>query len=112
LVFDPFQLTGRFPSLTDELEEAINAGHSIPIDTSGAGPPRRRELPVSRDVMTFAGGWLATSRGRSDGLRRGSVRPDGQNRCKWTGFWPKGGCVLTLSRIARRACGRRRCRSR
>jgi murein DD-endopeptidase MepM/ murein hydrolase activator NlpD len=53
-VFDRFQLTGKFPPLTDELFAAMAAGQSIPIDTSGAGP-RRRELPVGRDVVRFTG---------------------------------------------------------
>jgi murein DD-endopeptidase MepM/ murein hydrolase activator NlpD len=54
-VFDRFDLTGRFPPLSDALQEAINAGQPIPIDTSGAGP-RRRELPMGRDVVRFPGG--------------------------------------------------------
>ncbi len=54
LVFDRFELTGRTPPLSDALGEAINAGQSIPFDTAGAGP-RRRELPLGREVVRFPG---------------------------------------------------------
>jgi hypothetical protein len=54
LVFDRFELRGRTPPLTDALEETINAGQPIPVDTAGAGP-RRPELPLGRDVVRFPG---------------------------------------------------------
>ncbi|MBD0282925.1 MAG: peptidoglycan DD-metalloendopeptidase family protein [Thermoleophilaceae bacterium] len=54
LAFDRFELRGRTPPLTDALEETINAGQPIPVDTAGAGP-RRRELPLGRDVVRFPG---------------------------------------------------------
>jgi murein DD-endopeptidase MepM/ murein hydrolase activator NlpD len=55
LVFDRFDLTGTTPPLTHELFAAINAGQPIPIDPTGAGP-RRRELPLGRQVVRFPGG--------------------------------------------------------
>jgi hypothetical protein len=54
LVFDRFELTGKAPPVTPALEDAINAGRSIPIDTTGAGP-RRRELPLGSEVVRFPG---------------------------------------------------------
>jgi Peptidase family M23 len=54
-VFDRFRLTGRIPPLDDALEATINAGEPVPVDPAGAGP-RRRELPLGRDVVSFGSG--------------------------------------------------------
>jgi hypothetical protein len=54
MVFDRFELTGKAPPVSPEVGEAINAGQSLPIDTTGAGP-RRRELPLGSDVIRFPG---------------------------------------------------------
>jgi hypothetical protein len=54
LAFDRFEMMGRIPPLTDALEETVNAGQPIPIDTASAGP-RRRELPLGRAVVRFPG---------------------------------------------------------
>lgn len=54
-VFDRFRLAGRIPSLDDTLEATINAGGPVPVNPAGAGP-RRRELPLGRDVVSFAPG--------------------------------------------------------
>jgi hypothetical protein len=54
-VFDRFRLTGRIPPLDDALEASINAGNPVPVDPAGAGP-RRDELPLGRDVVSFGSG--------------------------------------------------------
>lgn len=53
-VFKRFRLVGRIPPLDDALEATINAGGPTPIDRAEAGP-RRGELPLGRDVVTFPG---------------------------------------------------------
>jgi hypothetical protein len=52
-VFDRFRLSGRIPPLDASLAERVNAGQPVPVDPAGAGP-RRRELPLGRDVVSFA----------------------------------------------------------
>jgi hypothetical protein len=51
-VFDRFQLTGRIPPLDASLAELVTAGEPAPVDPAGAGP-RRRKLPLGRDVVSF-----------------------------------------------------------
>ncbi len=51
-VFDRFRLSGRIPPLDDSLAATILAGEPVPVDRAGAGP-RRRELPLGRDVVSF-----------------------------------------------------------
>ena len=53
-VFKRFHLDGRIPPFDDALEATINAGRPTPIDRAKAGP-RRGELPLGRDVVTFPG---------------------------------------------------------
>jgi hypothetical protein len=53
-VFKRFHLDGRIPPLDDALEATINAGEPTPVDRAEAGP-RRGELPLGRDVVTFPG---------------------------------------------------------
>jgi murein DD-endopeptidase MepM/ murein hydrolase activator NlpD len=53
-VFDRFRLTGRIPPLDDALIATVNAGQPVPVDTAAAGP-RRRALPLGRDVVSFRG---------------------------------------------------------
>ncbi len=50
--FDAFDLTGRTPPLADVLPY-YETLEPIPVETDGAGP-RRDELPLGRDVVTFA----------------------------------------------------------
>jgi murein DD-endopeptidase MepM/ murein hydrolase activator NlpD len=51
-VLSRFDLTGRIPPLDSALEATVNAGAPVPVDPEGAGP-RRRQLPLGRDVVTF-----------------------------------------------------------
>jgi murein DD-endopeptidase MepM/ murein hydrolase activator NlpD len=51
-VFDRFQVAGRIPPLDASLAELVTAGEPVPVDPAGAGP-RRRELPLGRDVIGF-----------------------------------------------------------
>jgi hypothetical protein len=51
-VFDRFRLTGRIPPLDDALLATINAGQPVSVDPTGVGP-RRRALPLGRDVVGF-----------------------------------------------------------
>ena len=50
-VFDPFELTGHTPPLADVLKY-YDTLEPIPISTGNTGP-RRDELPLGSDVMTF-----------------------------------------------------------
>jgi hypothetical protein len=54
-VIDRFRFDGRIPPLDASLMARINAGESIPIDGAGSGP-RIDELPLGRDMVSFAGG--------------------------------------------------------
>jgi Peptidase family M23 len=54
-VFDRYRYDGRIPPLDDALAALLNSGQPVPIDTAGAGP-RRRSLPLGRDVISFRGG--------------------------------------------------------
>jgi murein DD-endopeptidase MepM/ murein hydrolase activator NlpD len=51
-VFDAFELTGQTPPLADVLRY-YDTLEPIPITTERIGP-RRDELPLGRDVVTFA----------------------------------------------------------
>jgi hypothetical protein len=52
-VFDRFRLSGRIPPLDESLMATIAAGKPVPVDRAGAGP-RRRALPLGRDLVRFA----------------------------------------------------------
>lgn len=54
-VFSRFTLTGRIPPLDDALMATVEAGQPVPVDRTGHGP-RRAELPLGRDVVSFGGG--------------------------------------------------------
>ena len=51
-VFDTFELTGQTPPLTEVLHY-YDTLEPIPISTTHTGP-RHDELPLGRDVVTFA----------------------------------------------------------
>ena len=51
-VFDAFELTGQTPPLADVLRY-YDTVQPIPITTERTGP-RRDELPLGRDVVTFS----------------------------------------------------------
>jgi hypothetical protein len=52
-VFDHFGLTGRIPPLDASLEATIQSGKPVPVDRAASGP-RRSDLPLGRDVVSFA----------------------------------------------------------
>ncbi|MEZ5120820.1 MAG: M23 family metallopeptidase [Solirubrobacterales bacterium] len=54
-VFSRFTLTGRIPPLDDALMATVEAGQPVLVDRTGHGP-RRAELPLGRDVVSFGGG--------------------------------------------------------
>jgi Peptidase family M23 len=53
-VIDRFRLDGQIPPLDDALMETINSGQPVPVDPKGSGP-RRRQLPLGREVVDFNG---------------------------------------------------------
>ena len=53
-VIDRFRFAGQIPPLDDALMETINSGQPTPVNPKGSGP-RRRQLPLGRDVVDFRG---------------------------------------------------------
>jgi hypothetical protein len=51
-VIDRFRFAGQIPPFDDALLETINSGQPTPINPKGSGP-RRRQLPLGRDVVDF-----------------------------------------------------------
>jgi hypothetical protein len=50
--FESFLLEGKIPPPGKDFEKEINSGAAIPVLPAGAGP-RRDELPVGLDVVSF-----------------------------------------------------------